>query len=132
MVSLPKLKLWNMSLPSVGISPYFPPTSSCGAAAASVRVLRRPRVLTRPQRIKVFWSLFYKKGLLAFFYAARLFSCIGMPSAGRMVTRSFGVGLNPAAAERRVAGRRVPRMAAASSSAKPMPMQMRGPAPNGR
>jgi hypothetical protein len=57
---------------------------------------------------------------------------MGMPSAGRIVTRSFGVGLKSGCDVACMDGSKVAKIAAASRSAKPMPMQIRGPALNGK
>ena len=54
---------------------------------------------------------------------------MGIPSAGRIVTRSLGVGTKLGSADSRALGSSVAKMATASSSAKPMPIHIRGPAP---
>lgn len=55
----------------------------------------------------------------------------GMPPLGISVTRPIGVGTYPAGASKRACWRIRARIAVASTRAKAIPMQMRGPAPNG-
>src|SRR6516162_5445545 len=61
-----------------------------------------------------------------------VFRIIGMPPAGRSVTRRRGSGLWPGRSRSRKEFRRLARTTVASIWAKLCPMQMRGPAPNGR
>ena len=56
---------------------------------------------------------------------------IFIPFAGRNVTRATGETTWPGASSNRNAPRRWPSTIVISSIAKPMPMQTRGPAPNG-
>jgi hypothetical protein len=61
-----------------------------------------------------------------------VFRIIGMPPVGRRVTRRRGSGLWPGCSRSRKGQRRLARTTVASIGAKLCPMQMRGPAPNGR
>src|SRR4051794_17198852 len=57
---------------------------------------------------------------------------MGMPAAGRSVTRCFNSGTKLGRKLRRTLRRSVARITTASDRAKLIPMQIRGPAPKGR
>jgi hypothetical protein len=72
------------------------------------------------------------EGAIAYLAVHRDWIRMGMPAAGRSVTRCFSSGTKLGRKLRRTLRRSVARITTASDSAKLIPMQIRGPAPKGR
>src|SRR3954453_12834644 len=84
----------------------------------------------------ILWNLARSRlrgeGAVAYLAVHRDWIRMGMPAAGRSVTRCFSSGTKLGRKLRRTLRRSVARITTASDSAKLIPMQIRGPAPKGR
>jgi hypothetical protein len=128
---------------SLGVSSAGAP-SSMGVLAWALPSLAEPRISASaswtagPPRVGEFilWNLATSRlrgeRAAAYLVFHRDWIRMGMPAAGRSVTRCFNSGTKLGRKLRRTLRRSVARITTASDRAKLIPMQIRGPAPKGR
>ena len=113
-LELPVLGMGDRKGPGLGLDMLHP---RLPRAAFAVRIsLHRPGSAPQPSPL----------------HGQRRSTVMGSPPSGRSVRRVFGFGQWPATGTKRSRRMSVAKITTASISAKDAPMQMRGPAPNGR